>query len=285
MIMVQLEQEKGFTGAELSAVRFIRENPQDVLGMSLAELGERAHVSQATIVRLCKKLGCQGYPAFKLRLAAEFDSLLRDGETVDVDVPFKQGASPRDISEAMFSLTYQTVRDVKMNLDENLLMRAARAIRQADYVTFYGRGESLLIAEEFRQKLVRIGYRCSSEVINGFEGAHAPRRGGREVAFVVSQYADSYQVYNTFDELIYQHVPIIMLCGTPDSPLARLADIPITVDIHETRFKIGSFAQRTAMGYVCDCLFGMIFSLDYEKNVKNLHELHERNHEHRLYVE
>lgn len=285
MILNRLERESDFTTAERAVARFIRANPHDVLEMSLSELSRGSHASQATIVRMCKKLGCTGYPAFKLRLAAEFDTSLRDVEPIDVDVPFKSGASPAEIFNAFYSLTYQTVRDAKMGLDPQLLTRAANAIHQADIVTFYGRGESLLVAEDFRQKLVRIGVRCSAEVLNGFEGAHAPRKKVRELAFVVSQYANSNQVYNIFDELMFHHIPIIMLCGTPTAPLAKLANIALTVNVPETRYKIGSFASRTAMMYVLDCLFGLIFAMDYGRNVQNLHALYERNATSRLYVE
>lgn len=285
MILHKLEREDGFTDAEAAAARFIRANLHDVLDMSLAELSHQSHTSQASIVRLCKKIGCPGYPALKLRLAAEFDSSLRDVEPINVDVPFAREAKPSEIFDAFYSLTYQTVRNAKMGLDPQMLNRAANAIHQADLVTFYGRGESLLVAEDFRQKLARIGVRCSSEVLNGFEGAHAPHRRGRELAFVVSQYANSNQVYNIFDELIYQHTPIVMLCGTPNAPLTRLADIALTVDVPETRYKIGSFASRTAMMYVLDCLFGLIFSKEYDRNVKNLNDLYERNSTSRLYVE
>lgn len=285
MILTRLEQEEGFTAAERAAARFIRANPHDVLEMSLSDLSAHAHTSQATIVRMCKKLGCSGYPAFKLRLAAEFDTSLRDVEPIDVDVPFGPNASHGDILNAFYSLTYQTVRSAKTGLDEHLLTRAANAIHRADLVTFYGRGESLLVAENFRQKLMRIGMRCNAEVLNGFEGGHAPRKKCRELAFVVSQYANSNQIYNIFDELMFHRTPIIMLCGMPTAPLTRLADIALTVDVPETRYKIGSFASRTAMMYVLDCLFGIIFAMDYERNVKNLQDLYGRNSASRLYVE
>ena len=285
MLLARLEDESAFTAAELAAARFIKSRPQDVLGMSLADLSQKAHTSQASVVRLCKKLGVSGYPELKLRLAAEFENLMRNVEPVDVDVPFSSDASPRAITDAFYNLTYQTVRDARAHVNEQLLVRAANALRQADLVTFYGRGESLLVAEDFRQKLARIGMRVSAEVLNGFEGARAPRKTGRELAFVVSQYANSNQVYNIFDEMIYQHIPIILVCGSPESPLARLADIALTVDVPETRYKIGSFASRTAMLYVLDCLFGIVFSMDYERNVQNLHDLFERNLTRRLYVE
>ena len=284
MIMQKLARGEGFTDAEMVIARVVQEDPHGILDMSLAQAAERAHASQATVVRFCQRLGFRGFPAFKLALAGEIESVLQGAAAVDVDVPFEAEATPHEIAESLYALTYQTMRDAREGLDEHLLMRAARQIHRAGSISFFGRGESALIAEDLRQKLVRIGYRCSSEVINGFGGASAPHRAKDELAFVVSQYADSNHVYNTMDELIRQKIPTIMLCGTSGSPLSALADLTITVETHDTRYKIGSFAQRIAMGYVCDCLFGMVFSLDYEHNVKAMRELYEFNHARRLYI-
>lgn len=284
MIMQKLARGDGFTEAEQAIARVVQEDPHAILEMSLAQVSECAHASQATVVRFCKRLGFKGFPAFKLALAGEIESVLQGTAAVDVDVPFREDSSPHEIAESLYALTYQTMREVHEGIDEHLLMRAARQIDRASSVLFYGRGESALIAEDLRQKLVRIGYRCSSEVMNGFGGASAPHRAKGELAIVVSQYADSNHVYNTMDELIYQKIPTVMVCGNARSPLAALADLTITVETHDTRYKIGSFAQRIAMGYVCDCLFGMVFSLDYERNVQNMRDLYERNHARKLYV-
>jgi DNA-binding MurR/RpiR family transcriptional regulator len=44
----------------------------------------------------------------------------------------------------------------------------------------------------------------------------------------------------------------------------------LQVHSSESRFKMGSFSSRTSMLYVLDCLYGILFSLDYDKNMDNL---------------
>ncbi len=42
--------------------------------MKVRELAEEVHVSTTTILRFCKKVGCEGYSEFRLKLKQEVSS-------------------------------------------------------------------------------------------------------------------------------------------------------------------------------------------------------------------
>lgn len=48
----------------------------------------------------------------------------------------------------------------------------------------------------------------------------------------------------------------------------------VTIRIHnqESRHKMGSFSSRTAFLYTLDCIFGQMFSLNYQRNKQILGE-------------
>ena len=52
---------------------FILGRPSVVIHMSIADLAERAEVSEPTIMRFCKAVGCRGFMEFKLALARDLD--------------------------------------------------------------------------------------------------------------------------------------------------------------------------------------------------------------------
>ena len=45
----------------------ILEDPQAAVSLPIAELARRAKVSEPTVNRLCRALGCKGYPDFKVK--------------------------------------------------------------------------------------------------------------------------------------------------------------------------------------------------------------------------
>ena len=65
-----------YPGALARAAQYIVENPEKVVYQSLAELSDYAKAGQASIVRLCRELGFEGFTEFKLALSA--DLALRD---------------------------------------------------------------------------------------------------------------------------------------------------------------------------------------------------------------
>ena len=52
--------------------------------MKIRELADGAHVSTTTVLRFCKKVGCEGYSEFKLRLKQEL--LEQKNQQPDLDI-------------------------------------------------------------------------------------------------------------------------------------------------------------------------------------------------------
>ena len=55
-------------------IAIIQRDPQTVIHQSIASLAEQADISEPTVNRFCHKLGCNGYPDFKVKLAQEISS-------------------------------------------------------------------------------------------------------------------------------------------------------------------------------------------------------------------
>jgi len=57
--------------SEKQAADYILQHPEDVLAHPLRELSIRIGVSEASVIRFCKKIGCSGYSELKLKIARE----------------------------------------------------------------------------------------------------------------------------------------------------------------------------------------------------------------------
>lgn len=279
MIIEQLFGKKKLTESEQQIVSFIESNPRIVVNLSLEELSENCYVSQASVIRLCKKLGAKGFADFKIRLASELSTFALDDKAIHVDVPIPENADCRSIAETFFNLSSQTLKTTYNNLDYNAIKRAARMLARADLVHIYGRGESLILAEDFHYKLIRIGVNASLETLNGFQEAKCliPNSKINQAALVISHYCNSRQVHYIVDELMSSKIPFILITAADNPwPYDKLAAVTLRITCSESRFKIGSFASRVSMLYLLDCLYGQIFSLDYEKNKNNLTQFSQR---------
>lgn len=281
LVLDKLKEGKNFTGTDFSIARFILDDPENVVHMSLTELSRTAFCSEASIIRLCKKIGCSGFPEFKLQLAKEFNTY---GDMVNVvlDTPFKQGTDPEDIIHIISAISCKAITDMEQSLDLHKLQKAAEMMMKARRIYFFGQEQSLIIAHDLRYKLLRIGIEADCDSMQGFSNLYPRNMNESDVAFVISHYVSSYNVLRWIKLLKKNHVPMILLTCVNDVPYLEEGDVSIVVPNAETTRNIGSFSGRSGMIYACDCLFSLIFAADYDNNVRYLmnriDEIEEINH-------
>ena len=276
MLIEQFLDLDKFTASERTVVEFISDHPDIVIKLSLEELSNECFVSQASIIRLCKKLGTKGYGDFKIRLASEINSFIVENRNISVDIPIAPNSSINNIADTFYQLSTQALKKTMDNMDFVTLSKAANLLALSDIVHIYGRGESLILAEDFQYKLMRIGKHCHLEPLNGFtENLNRQPVSSRmkECALVISQYCNSQQIHYIIDELMLAKIPFVLLTAAKDIwPYDKYAEVVLRIDCDEKRNKMGCFASRTSFLYVLDCIYGIIFSKHYEQNKQYLIE-------------
>lgn len=68
------EQAQGLSKSERRVAECILAEPHDAIRLSIAKMAVRADVSQPTVNRFCRRVGCEGYPDLKLKLAQQLAS-------------------------------------------------------------------------------------------------------------------------------------------------------------------------------------------------------------------
>ena len=130
----------------------IKEDPRAVIHLSIALLAAEADVSEPTVNRFCHKLGCNGYPDFKLRLAQEISS---NGQL------FVENMSPNDDSvqviQKIMGAIQGSLQSLSNSIDPNTLNAAADIIAQCKTVNFFGMGASSSVALDAQHKFFRFG--------------------------------------------------------------------------------------------------------------------------------
>lgn len=285
MIIEQLSYNKKLTETEKRIAKFVQDYPRVTINLSLDELSQECFVSQASIIRMCKKLGTRGFADFKIQLASELSTFALDGQQIPVDIPIHADMSCDDIAKTFYNLSHQALEYTFNNLDMKAVKEAANLLAKADIVQLYGRGESLVIAEDFHYKLIRIGINSNLETLNGFQEVNNGHTNVKisKVALIISQYCNSHQLQYVLDELMSCNTPFILLTAAENAwPYDRFAEVTLRIKCSESRYKMGSFASRTAMLYLLDCVYGQMFALNYEQNMDNLISFSKRKAE-RIY--
>lgn len=57
--------------SEVKVAEFVLKQPEHIVHMRIVDLAGEVQVSEPTIVRFCRGIGCNGFQEFKMRLAQE----------------------------------------------------------------------------------------------------------------------------------------------------------------------------------------------------------------------
>ena len=127
-------------------------DPTSVIHQSIATLANSAQVSEPTVNRFCHKLGCDGYPDFKLRLAQEISS---GGQL------FLENMNRADDSVVVIEKVLKSIQSSVQSLGNTInpisLNDAATSVANCKTVNFFGMGASSSVALDAQHKFFRLG--------------------------------------------------------------------------------------------------------------------------------
>jgi RpiR family carbohydrate utilization transcriptional regulator len=138
--------------AERRVADLVLERPHELLSLSLSSVAQQAQVSEPTVIRCCRSLGCSGFADFKLRMA---QSLASSPQFVHADVG--PGDSVAEMTAKVFGKAASTLLQVRSQLDPARLEAAIDLLASARRVECYGLGSSGIVAADAQHKFFRLG--------------------------------------------------------------------------------------------------------------------------------
>lgn len=272
MLIEKLQSCRDFTSTERTLAEYILSHAEAVMNMNIRQLAQAAVVSPPTVSRLCRKLGLDGYSTLKVQLAAEHQELLHRMREVNINYPFNEGDSLKEIAEKMADLSVEQIRAASRSLDYVTLSRAVRAICVRKQVFLFGMGLSHAVSDSFTDRMVRLGYSVQSSADTGLQLAYAyladPKR---STAIVISHSGTTPDILRSIRILHQNGVPTLLITGNPVAPMIQYASWVCCLSSTENlamEDKIDSFGFPMAVHYLLDCLYAMVFADDYAQNLE-----------------
>lgn len=276
MMLIELLQNKeGFTETERNLSDYILSHVDTVKEMTVRKLAEAAYVSPPAVSRLCQKAGMKGWGDFRVRLATECTEAYREMIKVDSNFPFKPEDSSGEIVDKLAQLTIRHILAAKENIDFSVMNQAADAICSRRTIDIYGEGMSLTSAEEFAEKVLRIGHPAVIIKGNTEQYYHSVTSTPDQFAIVISYSGRLDFLIKTIKSLRKRHTPTLLITGNRLSPMIRYANY--TSYIHsaeelEMKLKMERFGVQTAIHFILDTLYAHVFLRNYTKNIASVKE-------------
>jgi len=156
--LLQTEKD-AFTRSERALTEIVLADVDSVLKMSIVDLAAVAEVSPPTVTRFCRRLGCDSYADFKVRLAQSRFVGQR------YFAPTSGPLSVREIAQGIVNGIQSTIYDTFDTLDFDAIERAAESIVKSSFILSYGSGgASSMMAVETEARLFRLGLKVAASI-------------------------------------------------------------------------------------------------------------------------
>jgi len=222
--------------------------PDELIYAPLAVVARQAGVSEPTVVRFCRSVGCTGFQDFKLQLAQSMAS-----HFPYADLPIDADAGVVDYATKVFDATLDTLVRLRRDLDVAAVEAAVEYLTAARKIEFYGLGASGSVAQDAQHKFFRLPVPCVSYSDPHMQTMSAAALGQGDVVVAISHTGRTRELLESAEVARRSSTTIIAITSA-GSPLAALADVTIAVNVPEDTDLYTPMTSRMAHLAVVDVL-------------------------------
>ena len=241
--------ENELSPAERRVAETVRQDFEQAIRLTIAELAMRAGVSQPTVTRFCRSVGTASYSEFKIQLATTLtvaSVYLKSDRVFDNDVG--------QLARTVMTYAANAIRDGIDQLDTAVLSEAIDRLAVSRRIEIYGLGGgSASVVEDAKLRFFRLGIPVAA-----FTDAHQQRMSAAtlqpgDTAFAISNSGRSKSVIEAI-EIARSFGATTLALTRPGSPLAETAEIVIALSVPEVDDVLRPTPSRYAQMAVVDTL-------------------------------
>lgn len=277
VIVILREYRDQATPTEKTIIDYILTNPQAAAGMTIYQVAEATFSSPATITRLCKKNGFQGYREFIkvliYELAVRAHSRQRERDQI----------SKADSVEAMIEeVTYKNIaslENTKNILELETIEKCIKLLSESKNLCIFGIGSSHIVAKDAQQKFLRLNRSCVVIEDWHLQLLTARNMSADDLGIIISYSGQTEEMIRCAEAMKENKAKIISITRYGNSPIAVLSDYNIFVAADESTFRSGAMSSRISQLNVIDILYTGYASTQYEKSLELIERTHIRKGE------
>lgn len=267
-LLVRMQMMRDSLGrAERKVIDYVLEHPEKVIYLSVAGLAESSGVSDATVVRACRKIGLSGYQDFKVTLAQDVVTPMQS-----IHEEITENDSDATIVDKVFQGTRQALKLTQDALDVDALVKTADTIKNARRVVILGMGSSYSVALDMQHKLMRLGIDAVAFMDSHMQMIATALLQAGDVVFAISHSGSSRDIVDSTKLAKSNGATTISLTSVGKSPLSKITDVQLYTVSRETNYRIVALSSRIAQEAIIDTIYTLIAIQD-PKYVDGFHKI------------
>lgn len=231
--------------AERKVSDYILQHPGKIISMSIAELSKRSDTSDATIVRMCRHIGFNGFYQLKISIAGDLSQ-------ENVKQEFGRTAHP-DIG-SFFDGEMRYLKEALENVDADIFSKCVDLINRSGTIFTGAWGNTGEIAADFAHRLTLKGIKTFVSDVPEYTIRSLNLAEKSDVLVIFSHSGESTHVVMCLEIAKEIGLPSILVTGTATSKAETLADYTLCAEAEGDVFQNLGGASHAVELMIVDAL-------------------------------
>lgn len=232
--MFNYEIMQNLNDLELLLYRYIMKNIEKVIYMRIRELADEAHVSTTTILRFCKKVNCEGYSEFKVKLKIYVEKHENNKVNNDTSIII-------DFFKKLDNSELNDKLDVLCEL-----------IKEANTVIFIGSGTSGVLCKYAARYFSSIG-----KFAMYIDDPYFPRNYKAyedSVIIAISVSGETSPIIDHISNLKREKCTIVSITNSENCTISKISDLNISYYVQQEKLGISDITTQIPVLYIIESI-------------------------------
>ena len=255
------------TEVEKPVIRYILDNPREVISTDIHKLARLGFCSAATIVRICKKNGISGYKDLKLALMNELnfnDNLIKDS------VKAKNATGAPEIVNEIFNENIKSINNTYNLIDYEVVDKVVNLMKKAKVIRLFAIGASYLVAKDLQQKFERINKFSVLYEDTHLQIVNSNNATKDDLAIIISYSGETKELTSMAKNIKSNGCKIVSITQYSNNKLMSMADYNLFVPQIEKSLRIGAGSSRISQLSVVDYLYHLYLEIEDKKYMEKI---------------
>lgn len=255
------------TEVEKPVIRYILDNPREVISTDIHKLARLGFCSAATIVRICKKNGISGYKDLKLALMNELnfnDNLIKDS------VKAKNATGAPEIVNEIFNENIKAINNTYNLIDYEVVDKVINLMKKAKVIRLFAIGASYLVAKDLQQKFERINKFSVLYEDTHLQIVNSNNATKDDLAIIISYSGETKELTSMAKNIKSNGCKIVSITQYSNNKLMSMADYNLFVPQIEKSLRIGAGSSRISQLSVVDYLYHLYLEVEDKKYMEKI---------------
>ncbi|MBC3379462.1 MurR/RpiR family transcriptional regulator [Serratia fonticola] len=258
------EVSNGLSAKERGVADYIIANKQSLKNMSIQTLAKANDVSTTTILRLCHKLGYQGFSDLKIDLITASGSSKQDNvlqEDINLD------DSIETVNGKIHLIEKSSIDETHAMMNSEQLAKANELIRNSNKVVIYGAGSSGLVGKELEYQLIKIKKDVSCHLDYSIQFSIVNTLDKHDLLIIISHSGENQDGVKLLTLAQQLGVPSIAITKMGQSRISGLADVLLHTISTESVSRLIPIRSKISQLSVINMLVTNLFIQQYDERL------------------